>query len=124
MYWILSCMPLIVELILNIYSLRCEALTYNSTLNILMWFWILILRQIYLLCVNIIYIHKRVITYKMGAITMFSTIVISVMLLLLFHKIQYGVFIGDVPEGIYYLLIGIPTMIILIGMAIMYFFRK
>ena len=55
---------------------------------------------------------------------MFSAVILNTVVILVTHKIQTGYYIGDVPEGIYYLLIGIPIVIIVIGMGIVYFIRK
>lgn len=49
---------------------------------------------------------------------MLGVITISVGMMLVFHKIQYGEFIGDVPSGIYGLLLGVPTTIVIIAMSI------
>lgn len=119
MYWMLICLPLIIEVIVGIYSLHVPVVV-----NGLIWIWVLLGRQSYFLLINYVYIKQQKITYIIGLLSVICIICLSVGTILLLHKIKYGVFIGDVPEGIYYLLIGIPTMIILIGMAIMYFFRK
>ena len=89
-----------------------------------MWGWALLGRQIYLLLINYIYIIRYAVTYVTGLLSAICIICLNVGGILILHKIEYGVFIGDVPEGIYYLLIGIPTVIIVIGMGIMYFIRK
>ena len=49
---------------------------------------------------------------------MLGLIVISVGLMLGFHKARYGVFIGDVPEEIYCFLIVVPSIIVFAGVAI------
>ena len=119
MYWMLICLPLIIEVIGGVYSLHNPIVA-----NRLIWIWVLIGRPSYLLLVNYLYIKQQKITYIIGLLSVICIICLSVGVILLSHKIKYGVFIGDVPEGIYYLLIGIPTIIILIGMGIIYFLRK
>lgn len=124
MYWVLICAPLIIELILSIHSLIIKPLVYSSIINYSIWIWVLLGRQIYLLLINYIYIKRHTITYAIGLLSAIFVICLSVGNILILHKIKYGVFIGDVPEGIYYLLMCIPIIVVLIGMAIMYFFRK
>ena len=120
LYWLLNAFPLLVELGIEIYALSINTIVYNAVGNTLMWIWILILRQAYLLCINIIYINKHMITYKTGIICMLDVIIASVGIMVVFHKMQYGVFIGDVPGELYFLLIIIPFIIVLIGMGIFY----
>lgn len=120
LYWLLNAFPLLVELGIEIYALSINTIVYNAVGNTLMWIWILILRQVYLLCINIIYINKHMITYKTGIICMLGVIIASVGIMVVFHKMQYGVFIGDVPGELYFLMIIIPSIIVLIGMGIFY----
>ena len=120
MYWFLNCLPLIIELSIEIYALYIP-IRYNAMENNLMWLWILIVRQIYLLIINIIFINRKKIIFPVGILCMLGVITISVGMMLVFHKIQYGEFIGDVPSGIYGLLLGIPTVIVIIAMSIYYF---
>ena len=124
MYWILNCLPLIAEVIIDIYYLLNKTQSFNPTLTTMMWFWVLILRQIYLLCINIFYIHRRIVSYQKSIVTMLCVIITSVFLTLLLHKLEWGVFIGDVPEGIYLLLVCIPSVIVIIGISIYYFIKK
>lgn len=58
MYWFLNCLPLIIELSIEIYALYIP-IRYNAMENNLMWLWILIVRQIYLLIINIIFINRK-----------------------------------------------------------------
>ena len=122
MYWFLNCLPLIIELSIEIYALYIP-IRYNAMENNLMWLWILIVRQIYLLIINIIFINRKKIILPVGMLCMLGVITISVGMMLVFHKIQYGEFIGDVPSGIYGLLLGIPTVIVIIAMSIYYFIK-
>ena len=57
-------------------------------------------------------------------ICMLSVIMFNVLYTMLVHKIQTGYFIGDVPEGLYYLMAGIPTLITIVGIGIMFFIKK
>ena len=122
MYWFLNCLPLIIELSIEIYALYIP-IRYNAMENNLMWLWILIVRQIYLLIINIIFINRKKIIFSFGILCILGVITISVGMMLVFHKIQYGEFIGDVPSGIYGLLLGIPTVIVIIAMSIYYFIK-
>lgn len=123
MYWFLNCLPLIIELSKEIYVLYTVPIRYNAMENNLMWLWILIVRQIYLLIINIIFINRKKIIFPVGILCMLGVITISVGMMLVFHKIQYGEFIGDVPSGIYGLLLGVPTVIVIIAMSFYYFIK-
>ena len=127
MYWYLNCLPLVIDCVIEIYSIfqkfcgfRYE---YNHISTIVMFLWLLILSPIYLLCINFNYINKKSITYALSVISMVSVIVARVVITIIFHKIKWGTFIGDVPEGIYYLLIFVPLIIVLIGISIFYFVK-
>ncbi len=122
-YWILSAFPLVLETGWGIYSLCVE--TRNSSLGIvLLLVWLLIIMPMYLLLVNIIYINKKFVTYTLGIICMFGIIVLGNGIIMLHHKIQFGTFIGDVPEGLYFLFIGIPTAVVVTGIIIYYFIKS
>ena len=127
MYWYLNYLPLVIDCVIEIYLIfqkfcgfRHE---YNHMSTIVMFLWLLILSPIYLLCVNFNYINKKSITYTMSVICMVSVIVARVVDTIISHKIKWGTYIGDVPEGIYYILIIVPVIIILIGMSIFYFVK-
>ena len=127
MYWYLNYLPLVVDCVIEIYAIfqkfcgfRYE---YNHMSTILMLLWSLILSPIYLLCINFNYINKKSITYAMSVICMVSVIVARVVVIIISHKIKWGTFIGDVPEGIYYLFIIVPLIIVLIGMSIFFFVK-
>lgn len=127
MYWFLNYLPLVIDCVIEIYSIfqkicgfRYE---YNHMSTIVMFLWLLILSPIYLLCINFNYINKKSITYAMSIICMVSVIIARVVVTIISHKIKWGTFIGDVPEGIYYLLIIVPLIIVLIGMSIFYFVK-
>ena len=122
MYWLLNYAPIFLQIILFGVSLNIEI---NFNINFGVYAIInLFVFPVYLLLVNAIYINKRMLSFTKGISCMLSVIILNIILILITHKIQTGYFIGDVPEGIYYLLIGIPTIIILIGMGIIYFLRK
>ena len=117
MYWFLSSLPLLLGLFWDIYGYFDGFVNANSIIiNGLMWCGVLVLTPIYLLCVNIFYLNKYIISYMTGIINMIGVIVARVGIGLLFHKIKYGTFIGDVPEGIYYTLIFVPSIIVVVGL--------
>ena len=78
---------------------------------------------LYLLVINIIYIVHKSVSYISSIICMLATILLNVLVLLVCHKMKYGVFIGDVPEGVYYVLIIVPSIIVLIGIVGFYFVK-
>lgn len=55
---------------------------------------------------------------------MLSVIVFNVLYAMLINKIQTGYFIGDVPNAIYYLMLGVPAVIVLVGIVIIYSIKK
>ena len=118
MYILLSAWPLILEAVLQAAYLLIGTPAYSPAVNTMAWAWILVGRQIYLLCVNLFYVRKKKISLLRGVLYMLGLIVISVGLMLGFHKARYGVFIGDVPEEIYCFLIVVPSIIVFAGVAI------
>lgn len=132
MYWILNCLPLLIECVVNIYSIfqkfynlgfYSSEYIYEHTSTIIMFLEILILSPIYLLCINFIYINKKLVTYKMSIICMISVIIVRVAIMMLSHKIKWGTFIGDVPMDIYYIFIIVPSVIVGLGIVIYYFVK-
>lgn len=122
MYWIFNYVPLFLQIILFSLSLKFN-IKFNlnfaiyATMNLFIF-------PVYLLIINVIYINKGLLSFTKSIGYILSVIILNALVIMIVHKIKTGYFIGDVPEGIYYLLIGIPTIIILIGMAIIYFLRR
>lgn len=120
-YWILNFFPVLAQMYICTTAIFAH-INYNfdvtlyASLN-------LIGIPIYLLIINIVYLVHKSISYTSSIICMLATILFNVLVLLVFHKIKYGVFIGDVPEGIYYVLIIIPSIIVLIGIVVFYFVK-
>lgn len=84
----------------------------------------LFVQPLYLLIINILFIYKKSISYVASIIYMFSVIIFNVLCTIIVHKIQTGYFIGDVPEELYYLMVGIPVLIIIVGMGITFLIKK
>ena len=84
----------------------------------------LFVQPLYLLFVNLYFICKKNIPYFNSIICMTSVVVFNVLYTIVIHKIQTGYFIGDVPEGIYLMMLGIPISIIVIGIIVMIFLKK
>lgn len=116
MYYLINYVPTILCVIISIASIKIDfgvfAILY------------LFAQPLYLLIVNTLYICNKTISWFNSIIHMFSTVLLNVIYVIIIHKIKTGYYIGDVPEGIYYLMIGIPCVIILIGTCIMYFVKK
>lgn len=113
MYYILNYFPLVIQALIfaipaaNINFALCAI--YN-----------LLLIPVYLISINIYYLHKKRLSYLRSIAFMISVITANIFMFMISHKIQTGYFIGDVPEQIYYLLFIVPTFIILLGVLIVY----
>ncbi len=118
LYTWLSVFPLMVEVVLQVVYLFIGTPAYSPVVNTIAWAWMLIGRQIYLLCINLYYVCKGRVSYIRSMVSMVGIIVLSVGLMLGFHKMQYGTFMGDVPGGVYCLLIIIPSIVVFAGVAI------
>ena len=118
MYIILSALSLLPEVVLQVVYLFIGTPVYSPVVSTIIWAWMLVVRQIYLLCVNLFYVYKKKISLTRSILYMLGLIVISVGLMLGFHKMQYGVFIGDVPEQLYCFLIVAPSILVFAGVAI------
>lgn len=116
MYYLLNFVPSILYIIDSIVPIKIDfgvfAITY------------LFAQPLYLLIVNIPFVCKKSISCVASMIYMFSVIIFNVLYTIIIHKIQTGYFIGDVPEGIYYLMIGVPALIIIVGMGIIFLIKK
>ena len=116
MYYLLNYAPSILYIIVSIVSIKIDfgvcAITY------------LFAQPLYLLIVNIPFVCKKSISCVASIIYMFSVIIFNALYTIIIHKIQTGYFIGDVPEGIYYLMTGVPALIIIVGMGIMFLIKK
>lgn len=116
MYYLLNFVPSILYIIDSLVTIKMDfgvfAIIY------------LFAQPLYLLIVNIPFIYKKSISYVTSIICMISVIIFNVLYTIIIHKIQTGYFIGDVPEGIYYLMIGVPTLIIIVGMGIIFLIKK
>lgn len=115
-YYLLNYVPSILYVVLSMSSIRMNfgvfAIIY------------LFAQPLYLLIVNMPFVYKKSISYVVSIICMLSVIMFNVLYTMLVHKIQTGYFIGDVPEGLYYLMAGIPTLITIVGVGIMFFIKK
>lgn len=122
MYWLLNYLPFFIKMTTHILILYSKiSLKIDFGLYMIISLFIL---PIYLLLVNGYYILVRGISYKLSCTCMLSVIFSNVLIFIITHKIQQGTFIGDVPEGLFYLWIGVPTAIILIGIIICYLMSR
>ena len=116
MYYLLNYAPSILYIVVSMMSIKIDfgvfAIIY------------LFAQPLYLLIVNVPFIYKKSISHVVSIIYMVSVIMLNVLYTMLVHKIQTGYFIGDVPEGLYYLMAGIPTLITIVGVGIMFFIKK
>ena len=84
----------------------------------------LFLQPLYLLLANIPLICKKTLSYISSTMYMISAILFNVLYTIIIHKVKTGYFIGDVPGGVYFLMLCIPTVIILFGIGIVYLLKK
>lgn len=116
MYYLLNYAPSILYIVVSMLSTKINfgvfAIIY------------LFAQPLYLLIVNIPFIYKKSISYVASIICMLSVIIFNVLYTIIIHKIQTGYFIGDVPEGIYYLMTGVPALLIIVGMGIIFLIKK
>lgn len=118
MYYALNYFPLMLQVLIFIIPIN-----FNKHLALYV-FMNLFMIPIYLLIVNQWYFRKEILLYSKSILFMISVIIINILMFMIVHKIKYGTFIGDVPEGIYYIMVFVPVAIILIGTLILYFVNK
>lgn len=116
MYYILNYVPF--AFIVILYSLN---ISMNPALYLALY---LLGQPIYLLTVNIRFVLAGKMTYVKSLIYMLSAVILGVVFTIVEHKIRTGYFMGDVPEGLYCLMAGIPAFVIAIGMAMTYIIKK
>lgn len=116
MYYLLNYAPSVLYIVVSMFSAKINfgvfAIIY------------LFAQPLYLLIVNVPFIYKKSISHVVSIIYMVSVIMLNVLYTMIVHKIQTGYFLGDVPEGIYYLMAGIPALIIIVGMGIIFLIKK
>ena len=123
MYYILNYIPLIIQITILFIHI-CEGIVFKHGTQYLYIIFLIFITPIYLLIVNKICWDKEYISFQKSMVNMLFVILCNTLSFMINNKIQYGYFIGDVPEGIYYLMIGIPTLIIIIGMGIVFLFKS
>ena len=116
MYYLLNYAPFILYIVVSMFPTKINfgvfAIIY------------LFAQPLYLLIVNMPFIYKKSISYVVSIICMLSVIILNVLYTMLMHKVQTGYFIGDVPEGLYYLMAGIPALITIVGIGIIFLIKK
>lgn len=116
MYYLLNYVPCILYIIDSIARFKIDVGVFAIIY--------LFAQPLYLLTVNIPFICKKSVSYVGSIICMFSVIVFNVLYTMLVNKILTGYFIGDAPEAIYYLMVGVPALIIIVGLGIVFFIKK
>jgi len=119
MYWLLICFPIVIEVIYATFTYFVVNIQVGIA-SLIASIWMLVIIPIYLLFVNIYYINNNEILHIKALILMLVIFAMRVGYMLIFHWLKYGAFIGDVPVEIYYWIIGIPSVIVIIGMIIFY----
>jgi len=122
MYLILNYLPVLAQLFICGTAVFAN---FNYNIDFVLYAFLnLFGMPIYLLLINIFCIIRKNISYKLSIICMLTAILLNVLILLISHKITYGVFLGDIPEGIIYLLIIIPSVVVLIGIIFFIFVKR
>lgn len=118
MYWVLNYLPTILKICMYIYpfELNFDPLLYFSVLLFVM--------PLYLLVVNGNYVIRGKISIFKSIAHMLNVIIINVIMMIVSHKVYYGTFIGDVPEDLYCLLVGVPGSIVIAGIIIYYIINR
>ena len=116
MYYLLNYVPSILYVIVSMVFLKIDFTVFAITY--------LFAQPLYLLIVNVPFVCKKSRSCVASIIYMLSVIVFNVLYTIILHKIQTGHFIGDVPEGIYYLMAGVPALIIIVGFGIIFLIKK
>ncbi len=114
MYYILNYFPLVIQAL--IFAIPA-AINSNFALFAI---YNLLLIPVYLISINIHYLHKKQLSYLRSIAFMISVVTANIFMFMISHKLETGYFIGDVPEQIYYLLFIVPAFIILLGVLIVY----
>ena len=116
MYYLLNYAPSILYIAVSMTSIKMDIVVFAIIY--------LFAQPLYLLIVNMPFVYKKSISYVVSIICMLSVIMLNVLYTMIVHKVQTGYFIGDVPEGIYYLMAGIPTLIIVVGVGVIFLISK
>ena len=124
MRWILNCLPLIATCIIEVpsvlqffYGVKPE---YNPLLSMLMLLEILVISPVYLLFVNAVFIKKKKVPYVISILSIFGVILGKVVIISIANKIKSGMFFGDLALEFDMLFIGVPIIIIAVGLSIMW----
>lgn len=122
MYWLLNYVPVFLQIVPFGIALNAR-ISYNIPSFVYCMLNLFVL-PLYLLVINAIGISEGRSSFAKSIGCMLSAIIWNLVVILATRKIQTEYFIADVPEELYYFLIGIPSVIVLIGMGIMYFLKR
>lgn len=123
MYYLLNYIPCIMQAILFSMYLRF-GFVLPDKMKIFYVIILLFVTPLYLLTINASFLATKHISYVKSMICMLSVIVINTSAFIVTHKIETGCFIGDVPEQIYYLMTGVPSIIVIIGTCVIYLIKR
>lgn len=84
----------------------------------------LFVQPLYLLIVNASFVCKKSISYTHSIICMLSVVIFNGVYTIIEHKIRTGYFAGDVPIDIYILMFGVPIVVIVLGIGILYLLKR
>ena len=118
MYWLLNCLPIIIEVLYGIFTYFGNNNQGAATTFTIIWMFVI--TPIYLLFVNFHYININVTSYLKVFILTLIIFIIRIGYMLIFHWLKCGNFIGDVPIQIYHAMVVAPSIIVIVGLVIHY----
>ena len=129
MYYLLNYIPCIIQLVFVYFShimlFAFALLPFGEDMYFSVYIIMhLFVMPVYLLLVNCRQLLKKKVTFPKSIGFMLSVVVINVAIIMMWQKIHKGSFFGDVPEGLYYIALGIPSAIILIGSVLIFLLKS
>ena len=116
MYFILNYLPVLIQALIVTIPLNLGFISYPMIS--------LFVFPIYLLYINISKLNKQKSSVLVCLINMILVAALNTGVFQIWHKILYGSFMGDIPEGLLYIQFFVPTAIIIIGILIFYYVKK
>ena len=121
-YLILSFAPFLAEVLYGYFSY----FYFGAHLLGGLWggLWMFLVYPIYLLILNFYFIDIKVTSYLKAFIIMVLISILRAGETLVYHKIRYGEFLGDVPVELYIITIVISSIIAIASLCIIYYINK
>ncbi len=120
MYYILNFFPFVIQTLICLDYIKNNTV-FQNWLQVLYVVALLAGFPLYMILINAVFLKSGRISYRKSIFCMTGVTILNTAWFLVAHRIKFGTFIGDVPGGIYGAIIVIPVIIILIGLAIVYY---